>query len=291
MENLGRAVLRAITAIDQGPEIVPAAPQSALVIRNQSMPGWAVRLLAGTLLLPAVLTALDGLARVRRRGERVLRWAAWALAAGVPFLLAGLLLVILRLVGLVSAPPAPVAPGLIGVSPGVLIAAAAVLALGFLALWPAVTRRLGLGPPEPRGAVMATGLVAVGLTLVVWLRNPYTALFLLPAAHLWLLANAPELRWPRPARLAAVLVGLVPLALVALAYAGVLDAGPISLLWMGALLVAGGHVGWLSLLLWSLIAGCAVAVLAVTARADRLRGARLAGRHRLGAETLVVGLW
>jgi hypothetical protein len=236
------------------------------VLRNQSLPEWAVRLFVAALLLPPLLCALDGLARVRRRREPVLPWLGWVAATAAPFLLAGLLLVVLRLLGLLTAPAAPVVPGAIGVSMPALIAVLAVLAFGFLALVPLVARRLGLGGPGVSGAAIACALVVLGLTVLVWLFNPYTALFLVLAAHLWLLANAPELRVGRGVRLALVLVGLLPLALGAAAYAVALDAGPVELAWMGTLLVAGGHVGLLGLVLWSLIAGCALATLLVALR-------------------------
>ena len=41
------------------------------------LPDWAVRLLVGTLLLPALLAALDALFRARRRRLPVGRWAGW----------------------------------------------------------------------------------------------------------------------------------------------------------------------------------------------------------------------
>jgi hypothetical protein len=266
MESFGRAALRSITALDDGPEVAPTAPQSVIVIRNQSLPGWAVRLLAGTLLLPVLLCALDGLARVRRRREPVAPWVGWVLATGVPFLLAGLLLVFLRLVGLLTAPGAPVRPGAIPVSIGALVAAAAVLVLGFLVLWPMAARRLGLGGPGVSGAAIACALCGILLVVVVWIVNPFTALFLVLAAHLWLLANAPEVRVPRWARVLLVLAGLLPLVLAAAAYASVFDANPVQLAWMGALLVAGGHIGLPALLVWSLLAGCGTAALVVALR-------------------------
>jgi len=266
LEGLGRAVLRSITALDDGPEVTPTSPRSAIVLRNQVLADWAVRLLVGTLLLPVLMAGVDGLARVRRRREPVLRWMGWAAATGAPFLLAGLTLVALRLVGLVTAPGAPVAPGLIPVSAPAMIAAGAVLVLAFLLLWPLTARRLALGDANVTGAAIAIGLFTLLLAGVAWLVNPYTALFLVPAAHLWLLANAPEVKVPRPARIALVLAGLVPLALAAFGYALAFDAGPLDLLWMGTLLVAGGHVGILALVFWSLLAGCALAALIVAAR-------------------------
>ncbi|UGS39275.1 hypothetical protein [Capillimicrobium parvum] len=266
LEALGRAVLRSITALDDGPEVTPTAPRSAIVLRNQVLADWAVRLLAGTLLLPVLIAAVDALARVRRRREPVLRWVGWAAATGVPFLLTGLTLVVLRLLGLVTAPGAPVRPGLIPVSVPALIAAGAVFVLAFVLLWPLTARRLALGGANVTGAAIAIGLTTLVLTGLAWLVNPYTALFLVPAAHLWLLANAPEVKVPRPARVVLVLAGLIPLALAVLGYAVAFDAGPLDLLWMGTLMVAGGHIGILALVFWSLVAGCAVAALIVAAR-------------------------
>jgi hypothetical protein len=266
LEALGRAVLRSITALDDGPEVMPTEPRSAIVVRNQVLADWAVRLLVGTLLLPVFMAGVDGLARVRRRQEPVLRWVGWAAATGVPFLRAWLTLVALRLLGLVTAPAAPVRPGLIPISAAAMVAGGAVLVLAFLLLWPLTARRLALGDANVTGAAIAIGLTTLVLTGIAWFVNPYTALFLVPAAHLWLLANAPEVRVPRPARIALVLVALVPFALGALAYAVAFDAGPLELLWMAVLLVAGGHIGILMLVFWSLVAGCALAALVVAAR-------------------------
>ena len=49
-----------------------------MTMRNV-LPDWAVRLLVGTLLLPAFLAALDGFFRIRRRRLAVGRgWPGWA---------------------------------------------------------------------------------------------------------------------------------------------------------------------------------------------------------------------
>ncbi len=266
LEAMGRGVLRAFTALDQGPDVVPSGLESIVVLRNQELPLWAVRLLAGALLLPPLLAGLDGLFRVRRRHEPVLRWAAWVLALAVPFVLGGLLLVALRLAGLVVAPAAPVVPGAIPVSVGALVAALAVLALAFLLLWPLSARRLAVDAPDSAGAATAIGLTVLAVAVLVWVRNPFAALFLAPAAHLWLLAVDRGMRLARPLRAVFVLVGLVPFALAALGYAVALDASPLELAWTGALLIAGGHVSFLSLLLWSLVAACAVAALVAALR-------------------------
>ena len=82
----GRAALRAVTAIDEAGPVDPdraarspafaAGPEGIVTMRNV-LPDWAVRLLVGTLLLPALLAALDGFFRARRRRLRAGRWAAW----------------------------------------------------------------------------------------------------------------------------------------------------------------------------------------------------------------------
>jgi hypothetical protein len=188
------------------------------------------------------------------------------LALAVPFVLGGLLLVALRLAGLVVAPAAPVVPGAIPVSVGALVAALAVLALAFLLLWPLSARRLAVDAPDSAGAATAIGLTVLAVAVLVWVRNPFAALVLAPAAHLWLLSVDRGMRLARPLRAVFVLVGLVPFALAALGYALALDASPLELAWMGALLIAGGHVSFLSVLLWSIVAACAVAALVAALR-------------------------
>lgn len=267
LEGLGRAALRSITALDAGPDVVPSEPQSVVVLRNQELPPWAVRLLVGVLLLPPLVTVLDGLARARRRGEAILPWLGWVAASAAPFVICGLVLIALRMIGLIAAPAAPVAPGLIDVSIVTLVVAVVVVVLAFVLLWPLIGRRLRLGGVGGSpGAGVAVALATIAIAWVVWLRNPFAAAFLVLAAHLWLLAGDPGSSTPRWLRLIGVLLALVPLAVAALVYALALDAGPIDLAWLGVLTVAGGHVGFVSLLLWSLIAACAVTAIFVVVR-------------------------
>jgi hypothetical protein len=89
--------------------------------------------------------------------------------------------------------------------------------------------------------------------------DPYTALLLLPALHLWLLLASPELRPRRAGAVALVLLGLAPLALTIAFYAHQLGLGVGSTAWMAVLLVSGGHVGLGSALLWSVSFGCVAA--------------------------------
>ena len=271
MEGMGRATLRALDALDGGPDLLPTAAHTVQV-RNRLLPLWAIRLLGAAALLPPLLAAIDGLARVRRRREPILPWLAWILAIGSPLLASGLVLMLLRVVGLVTAPPAPVFPGVIGVSIGVLVVAAAVVVLGYLMVWPLLRR---LAPSAGAGgAGIALALLTQALAWIVWIGNPYAALFLVPAAHLWLLAAAPEMRGGRGWRLAFVVLPAVPFSLAALAYAVALDANPVQLGWTGLLAIAGGHVSPLSLVVWSFLIGCGLSALVVAlstepARPDR----------------------
>jgi hypothetical protein len=272
MEGMGRALLRSLTALDEGPDVVPDRPQSEVQVRNQLLPLWAVRLLGAAAFLPPLLAAIDGLARVRRRREAILPWLAWILAIGSPLLAAGLVLMLLRVVGLVTAPPAPVFPGAIGVSVGVLVVAVAVVILGYLMVWPLLRR---LAPTAGGGGGgIALALLSQLLAWIVWIGNPYAALFLVPAVHLWLLAVAPEMRGGRGWRLAFVVAPAIPFALAALAYLVALNTDPVQLGWIGLLAIAGGHVSPLSLVVWSLLIGCGLAALIIALATEPVRPER-----------------
>ena len=85
------------------------APSSYLRWQGKVIPEWAVRLLVLALIVPVLIATVDGIARARRRGHRVGRWVLWVLAACVPFVLAVLAVVGLRLVGAIDvAPPGPI---------------------------------------------------------------------------------------------------------------------------------------------------------------------------------------
>ena len=84
-------------------------PEGIVTMRNV-LPDWAVRLLVGTLLLPAFLTALDGFFRVRRRQLAGRPWLVWLGASALPVLLAWLWVRALGLTGALEPPEAPVLP-------------------------------------------------------------------------------------------------------------------------------------------------------------------------------------
>lgn len=263
----GRAALRSVGALDAGDDM--PASGTYVLLERKLLPAWSVRLLALALALPVLLAAVDALARVRRRRERVGMWLRWVGVSAVPFALAALLAVGLFRAGLVDAAPGgPVAADAAAPNAAALASVLVVLVLGWFALRPQLLRLAGVqGEPVNGGAATAIVLLLSAAALVVWIGNPYASLLLIPALHLWLLAMAPETRMRRPAALALYAVGLLPPLLVAYAYARQFGLDPLELAWMGALLVAGGGISLLATLLWCVVLGCAAGALVVVLRA------------------------
>ena len=79
LQRFGRAALRAVQALDGGPDI-GGGPGPLLVTQRKVLPEWSVRLLVGALLLAPLLVAVDGFARLRRRREPVGRGLVWVFA-------------------------------------------------------------------------------------------------------------------------------------------------------------------------------------------------------------------
>lgn len=273
LTGFGRAALRSISALD-GARDMPA-PEAYVLIERKLLPEWPVRLLALALLLPVLLAAVDGVARVRRRHEPVGRWLRWVAACALPFVLAVLLTRALLLTGLLDAAPAiggTAFPAAAVPREGTALAALgsvlALIVLGWFVLRPLAARLVGAsGDPASPGAAAAVLLVLCAVALAVWVANPYTALVLIPALHLWLLAIAPEVRIHPLAQLLLFAAGLLPPLLVAAAYALQFGLDPLELAWMGLLLVAGGSVPLVAALGWAIVLGCAGAVLAIVLRA------------------------
>lgn len=99
------AVLQTVGALDNAPRVPGPAPY--LQIGSKTVPGWAVRLLVLALIVPAVIATIDAVARARRRGHSILRWLGWVLASAVPFVLALVVMLIVRVTGLLPAGESP----------------------------------------------------------------------------------------------------------------------------------------------------------------------------------------
>ncbi len=272
LEGIGKGVLSALYALDRGPAVGESAEGSVQLgfpAQRQLIPEWAFELVLGVLLLAPLVTLLDGLARMGRGREPILRSLLWGLSCVAPFLVCGLFVVALGSLGAFGATPAgPIAPQpALGAGAWEAVAAVGlVLVLAWLA-WAPLSRFVGLGPRPPSEAAGVPVLMVFEiLAVLVWLSNPYASLLVLPALHLWL--GALLLRRPlsgrRPRPLLAVLLtlaGLLPLGLVLAYYASAFGMGPVELLHAVVMLVAAGGLGVWGLLAWSVALGCLGAIL------------------------------
>jgi hypothetical protein len=261
LENFGRAVLGAVYALDESANI-DSGPTARLPLGQKAFPAWAVRLVVLALLLPPLLVCVDALARLRRRREPVLRELMWATSCALPFLVCALVAILLGRSGVIAAPAGQLPARSLAVdgsAVGALACTGLVLLLSLLA-WPLLLRRLALSPrPGSDGAGLALMLVLLALALIVWIFNPFACLLIVGALHLWLIAVSPSVR-RRPPAFAAVALSLLPLALLLFVYARELGLGPGALAESAVLLLAGGQIGPVSAVLWSVALGCLLAV-------------------------------
>ena len=269
-QAFGRAALRALTALDNAPALREPGSRDLVTVRK-ILPLWAVRLLIGALLIAPIIVSVDGFARARRRRAPVLPWLGWLAATAAVGFGAAAFAWLLGLVGLLPAtPPEPAPPGAIGLRGGGEAALVAVVLVGVLlalVVRPALARAAGVeGRFEGPGAGAALLLVWSVVCGLVWLRNPYAAAFLVPAAHLFLPLVAPEVRLRRPVALAIAVLAALPPALLLLAIARQLDFGGVDSAWAVLLWVAGGVVGPLGWLLWSAVGACLLAGLLLALR-------------------------
>jgi Peptidase family M28 len=283
--GFGRTVLESVSALEAAPNV--PGPSSYLRWSGKLISAWAVRLLVLALILPVLCATIDGLARARRRGHRVVRWMLWVISACLPFVLAVLVIVGLRAVGAIdTAPPGPVGGGaltLSGRAVGILAGLALLIVAGLVIRWrvgghvwaaePAPveppsnghartrSRRAAVADdPASPGAAAALLLILCAVALVMWLENPFAAALLVPALHLWMWIVAPEKRLRAPWAVLLFLAGLVPFALAALYYAVVLGLGAVPAAWNAVLMLAGGSVSVMSAIEWSVVVGCVVSL-------------------------------
>jgi hypothetical protein len=260
LQIFGRAAFGAALAYD-GARDIRSSPRRYLVAGHKVIPDWAIALLAVCLVIPALIASFDAFARARRRRLPVGRWISWMLAGAVPFGLALAVAFLLQLVGWlpgsVAEALAPATSPSFGEATPALLGVLACLALGWVYIRPVFagrTRGLTLAAPA---AAVALALVLSIEVLLVCVVDPFTALMLVPAAHLCVLAALPER--PRRSFLAGgIVTGALVLPLLALGYYGArldLGADPVAY----ALLIIGSAKGsvWTAAL-GSLLAGTLV---------------------------------
>ncbi len=278
-ENLASAVLETVNALDHGP--VVGSPSSYLELSGQLVPLWAVRLLVLVLILPVAAAALDAVARTRRRGHTLTRWLAWVLTGAVPFVIGLAALLVARASGLLSfAPPGAVAGAGVPRTSGDLVVMLAVLALvvgSFVFVRPLCLRLLaqqlpegGRRPESPAAdaAAVALSVVLCVLALVLWVLNPFAALLLVPALHLWLWLAQPGARSRRWSIALLLVLGIAPGVLVLFYYANAYNLSPLSLAWSLALM-PGGAMSVVVALCWSVALGCLSSAVVIGVRAAR----------------------
>ncbi len=269
--GMGRATLRTLTALDQGPR-PEHGPRTYVTVAGQMMPGWVLALLAGTLILPALAASIDAFARARRRRAPVGSWLLWIVLGLVPFAVGYALAQLLALVGATpEPPPAPVAPSLHPLDVPALVVLAVVLGT-VAAVWAALrrfagptARRIGDAPGSGAGVAVALALAAGGLAL--WLIDPFAALLAVPAIHLWMLATLIDPPPARRVRVGLVAGGLVLPLLLVVFQLFVLDVNPLAGAWYLLLLVLGGQVGLASVLVAALFTAIFGVVVAIVRRA------------------------
>ena len=283
LAGVGRATLALALALDTSGAPLQHGPAAYVPLAGKLIPGWAIALLAIALLAPVAIVSIDGLARASRRSEALLPAAAWLLSRMIPFIAAGLLAYVMALIGLIPDPGFPFDPARYGFGVG---AAAASLAL--IAAF-AVTARFALHllPLPEEASDSATPVIGAGLalgTIGIWIANPFLALLLVPTAHLWLLAAAPEMR----GRTATVVVlcagGLLLPAVALLALGSQLGVG-LEVPWQLLLMFTGRHFGPLALAPLCLLGGCLLAVLSSALSRPRAPVAGPAGARVRGPLT------
>jgi hypothetical protein len=216
--GFGRAAFDLVSALDAAPGTPVHGPAAYLEVGGNLVPGWALATLAIALLLPALVAAVDAVARASRRGELALA-ARWAAVRPLPVLAALVALYALALAGIVPRPPFPFDPQRYGLGAGELLCLA-LLATCAGAAWWRLGRNRMRARLAPQAAAAALGLGATAATAIIWIANAYLALLLVPLAHLWILHASPRRRGGRLLAAAAIAVAALPLLLGAVSVAG-----------------------------------------------------------------------
>src|SRR4051794_16891170 len=263
--SMGRATLRTVFAYDAAAGIRESPPSFLLIAQNM-LPRWSVALLALSLLLPVIAASVDSFARGRRRHEPVVPWLRWLAAGIVPFLVALAVAEFLVLIGQApNAPPVPLPPSAHPME-GAAWISLGICTVFFLAAWLFARPRLAgtLPAPDSPGAGAALALALAVVALAVWVVNPYAALALLPAFHIWLLVTASPVAPARPAGLGLIALGLVVPLVIAIAILERLSIRPLAGIWYGFLLVTGHHVGLYTTIVGAALLSCLAAAVRIT---------------------------
>lgn len=261
IDAFGRSIFALIDAVDVGPAL-EHGPSTYVELGDNLIPGWTLAVLALTLLLPGLVTAVDAGARVARRGGDLGRPLLWAAARSLPFVGAAAALYGLSLTGLIPHPDFPFDPAGFGTGARTVIAfslIAIVLVVSAISL-----RRTGVtGARAPVGSLAAVGLLTALAGVALWAANPYLALLAAPAVNVWLLADAPRSRNRTALVLGATLLSLLPIGAALGAVSASLSLGG-EAPWTFTMMIADGQIGLVTVLAGSVIAGGLAGAAALT---------------------------
>lgn len=290
MARAGTTALDLILTLDEADGAPEDGPSDYVRLGDNLIPGWTIALLALTLLAPALLAAADTWLREQRADWRARRTVPWALERALLPLASLLLAYGLAIAGLIPDPAFPYDPAAFppGVrAPIVFAALASAFVLAGLLIRPFRTPL----DSESHTLAAAGGLMSGLALLGIWVLNPYLALLLAPAAHVWLLAarasgppRAPVVAWVALLSLGGAVAAFVTVA-------AELDLG-LSAPWHLLLMIGDGQIGVVRSLLWCLLVGGLIACVSATAaerrtsppQAGSLRGAGShVGRGALGS--------
>jgi hypothetical protein len=187
--SAGATLLALVEQLDSAPSIEPGG-RPDIFLGSRTMQGWLAEMALVALFAPALVTALDMAARVRRRHlplAPAARALAWRTTAWAACLVALWVLPVL---------PGDLASGL-NIAPrpddlGITWAGIGLAGLAGLLVWRFLSRPR-LTPERPIGGADRTGGLVAGMlgldfaaTLLAAI-NPFALILVLPAAHLWLL--------------------------------------------------------------------------------------------------------
>lgn len=237
---VGRVSQGLLASFDQSTTL--PAPATALIMTGRLMRPSVVRLALLLTLLPALVMAVDVLARLRRariflgRGLRALRWRFVAPLATLGAAYAVSLVGILP-EGVAGRPPLSSDAGFnatdaVGV---VLVAAIAPL------VWRLARRRVASAQALPPTDAAAALVVACGLALTMWWFQPFTLVLVVPALHAAIIATMVRGPWPR---VALAVAAVLPAALAVAALGDLIGRGLGFSTWYTLATVAAGTRGW-----------------------------------------------
>jgi hypothetical protein len=269
IDAFGRAIQAAISALDVADGAPQHGPSAHIELGRNLVPGWALAALALALILPAAVAAFDGCARALRSRVGLQAGLAWAATRSLPFVGALAIFYFLVLVGLVPNPPFPFDPGLYSTGARGAVTFAIVV---IVALASALAIRLRRTAPElPETVTPALGALTVAACLLLWLANPYLALLLVPATHVWLLSAGEPGAVGRGVRGFLTLAAWAPAIAAVAAVARILDLGG-NAPWTLSLMVADGQIGLGVTLPLCFLAGGLVGTLVLLVRAHTSPG-------------------